>query len=372
MPLTIRWAVVASTVWVPLGLGVASLALGACSGDNDEAGSVVTPAIRPTTSAPPAATTLLTTAAVPTAVPTSAAVSTTPATMIGESIRLGRHAATRIEVPFPDWLAADDSHVYAKLDSGEVARIDPATGAVVATAEIAGESGVSGNGCQGIGVGFDSVWTCYGADVVRMSLEPFIETARIPSKKTASQGHLATGFGRVWVLQGDGSSLVGIDPSTEDVETPMTLPVRGTDLAVTDDAIWIVSAVDDAVIAVDPDGTTLHRIDGLAAPTGLAVTGEFVWVGADDAVHKVDRTTGTIVATVVGGVGQQGALAAAADDAVWVRNGAEVRLFDATGSEIDMFTLPLEGPSPGDVLLAFGSLWTSASEHSAIFVVRDR
>jgi hypothetical protein len=301
---------------------------------------------------------------------TPASSTTTPVDVAGEQLRLGEHDAARIEMPFPDWLAADESFLYVKLDSGAVNRVDPVTGAVVDTAEIAGEGGLSGSGCQGIGIGFDSIWTCHSSDVVRMGLNPFTEVSRIAAGKTASQGHLATGFDRVWVLQGDGSALAGVDPETEVVGEPFPLPVRGTDLAVGDDGIWIVSALDDAVLLVDPtDGTVRHRLDGLNGPAALSVVDEDVWVGDASAVHRIDPATGLVTTTIEGGPGRSGAVAAD-ESGVWIRHGADVRHVDAnSGANTSSFTLDLAGPSPGDMLVAFGSVWTSASEDNALFRV---
>jgi streptogramin lyase len=285
----------------------------------------------------------------------------------GVELRLGDRDALRIELPSPDWLAADASHVYVKLDGGEVEQLDPATGAVVASAEIAGDRGVSGSGCQGIGAGFDSVWSCYGSDVVRFSLDPFEEVSRIPAGKAASQGHLATGLGRVWVLQGDGSTLVGIDPETEELGEPIPLPVRGSDLAVGDDAVWVVSSLDDAVLVVDPaSGAVRHRIDA-NGPTTLSVSGDAVWVGGSDAVHRIEQSLGTVSSTFAGGPGPSGALAAD-DSGFWVRRGNDVRHVDAaSGAETESFSLDLSEKSPGDMLRAFGTLWTTGSEDAALF-----
>jgi DNA-binding beta-propeller fold protein YncE len=192
--------------------------------------------------------------------------------------------------------------------------------------------------------------------------------SRIAAGKTAGQGHVATGFGRVWVLQGDGSTLAGIDSDTEAVGDPVDLPVRGTDLAVGEDAIWIVSALDDAVLVIDPDdGTLRHRIDGIDAPLALSIVGDAVWVGGSVAVHLIDSATGAIVSTIEGGVGGSGAVAGD-DSGVWVRRDAEVRHIDAdSGSETETFALDLAGSSPGDMLVAFGALWTTASEDAALF-----
>jgi len=305
-----------------------------CSGDDDDA-------------SPPASTT-----------------TTTAPAAAGEELQLGEHDAVRVELlGGPDWLAADESFLYVKRDSGAVDRIEPTTGAVVGSAEL-GEGGL----CQGIGVGFGSVWSCDGTDVVRVDLDAGEVVSRIAAGKTAGQGHLATGFDRVWVLQGDGSTLVGIDPQTEAISDPIALPVRGSDLAVGDDGIWIVSALDDAVVVIDPaDGTQLHRMDGFDEPTMLSIVDAIVWVGDSAAVHRIDQAAATIVSTFEGGIGRSGAVAAD-DTGVWVRRAAEVGHLDAaSGSETDAFTLDLDGPSPGDMLVAFGALWTTASEDAALF-----
>ena len=144
------------------------------------------------------------------------------------------------------------------------------------------------------------------------------------------------------------------------VGDPVALPVRGTDLAVGMDGIWVVGAVDDAVVVIDPaDGTVLHRIDGFAEPLMLSIVDDAIWVGDTIAVHRSDQTTGEIVSTVEGGEGRSGAVAAG----VWFRRDAEVGHIDADSHSItDAFTLEPEGPSTGDMLVAFGALWTTASE----------
>ncbi len=348
-------------------LATAGLVLTMLLGCSSDDSSVASPA-NPTT-APANPTTSPADSTTAPATPTTAPADSAP-TIVGERLRLGEHDAVRIKVRFADWLAADEMFVYVKTDDGLVNRIDPATAAVVDAAEISGDGGVSGKGCQGIGIGFGSVWTCNGSDVVRMGLDPFVETSLIEAGKAASQGHLATGFDHVWVLQGDGSALAGIDPTTEAVGEPFPLPVRGTDLAVGDDGIWIVSAVDDAVLLVDPaDGAVRHRIDDLDGPTALSVVDDAIWVGAARAVHRIDPATGSITLSIDGGAGRDGAVAA--DEAgVWIRRGANVRHVDATsGAETSGFTLDLAGPSPGDMLVAFGALWISASEDAALFRV---
>jgi len=286
----------------------------------------------------------------------------------GEPVRLGDRDAMRIRVDLPDWLAADESDLYVKLDGGTVERIDLRTGALADSAEIAGEKGISGSGCQGIGIGYGSVWTCFGAEVVRIGLDEFTESSRIDAHKTASQGHLATGFGRVWVLQGDGSTLAGIDPDSEAVGDPITLPVRGTDLAVGNDAVWVITDIDDAVLVIDPaTGTILHHVTTLSAPAAISIAGDKVWIGTANAVHLLDESSAAILSTVEGGIGGTGGLAAD-DTGVWVRRDNDMSHIDAaTSTQTESFALPLSGRSPGDMLVAGGALWISASEDPTLF-----
>jgi hypothetical protein len=298
-----------------------------------------------------------------TASSTASSTTTTAAVTAGEPLQLGQHDAVRVEVlGDPDWLVADESFLYVKLSIG-VARVEAATGAVVNSVETS-ERGA----CQGIGVGFDSVWSCDGADVLRLDPETLEPVSRIPAGKAASQGHLAAGFDRVWVLQGDGSTLAAIDPATDAVGEPVPLPVRGTDLAVGTSGVWIFSALDDAVVVLDPaSGTVLNRIDGFEEPRGLSIGDDVVWVGDGAAVHRIDEATVTIVSSIPGGVGRTGAVAAD-DTGVWVRRGPDVTHIDAaSGAVDDSFALDLDEPSPGDILVAFDALWTAASEHASLF-----
>jgi hypothetical protein len=317
---------------------VAALAIAACSGDDDGA-------------EPPAAT--------------GAAPSTTLA--VGESVEIGGHPGVAVEaLGGPDWMAADGEHLYVKLDAGSVLRLDAATGAVLDSIET-GPGGADLHGCQGIGAGLGSVWSCLGTDVVRIDFESGEVVSTIAAGKAATQGHLGTGFDRVWVLQGDGSTLVTIDGATEELGEPIALPVRGHDLAVGPDAVWVVSSLDGALVAVEPDGSVRGRIDGLDDPTYVLATDDAVFVGDSAAVHRVDPATVTIADSYEGGIGRSGALADDGDGGIWVRRSDELTHLDAGGQETETFALGLDGPSPGDLFVLGGALWTAASEHALIY-----
>ena len=283
---------------------------------------------------------------------TTAAVATTAAAESGGLLRLEVLGG-------PDWLAADDRYVYVKRDDGYVDQIDPDTNEVVASVEVGGEL------CQGMGVGFDAVWTCRNTDVARVDFETGRVETTIPLGKASVQGTLPAGFDRIWVLLGDGGQLTGIDPTTNVADPPIELGVRGTDVAVADDGVWVASSPDGAVVRVDPATRAVTaRFDGLDRPSALAV-GDDVWAGGASTTVRIDPTSGTVIDTIEIGVGLDGALALDGTS-LWIRNAADfLQHVDTETGAVEMISA--DAPSGGDVLVAFGSVWASAYNDAALF-----
>ena len=124
----------------------------------------------------------------------------------------------------PDWLAADDTSLYVKTDSGTVAVVDPASNRIVRSFHT-GAAGL----CQGLGVAFGSVWTCSpdasgaGDEVLRLDPRSGKVLARLPVAKRPDQGHLEAAAGRLWVITDAG--LVGSTlPSQADPPLDLALP----------------------------------------------------------------------------------------------------------------------------------------------------
>lgn len=273
---------------------------------------------------------------------------------------------TRLRIPGgPDWMAADEKFLYLKRDDGGVDRIDPGTDKVVASVEVEGDL------CQGIGVGFGAAWVCQGADVARVDLDAMKVVATVKVGKAAEQGHLATGFDRVWVLVGDGSTLVSINPATNAVEAPIVLGARGTDLAVGQNGVWVVSGLDDAVLRVDPAARkVVSRTGGIDEPRTVAVS-DAVWVGAFTSTARLDPATGRVIATVPVGTGREGGISAT-EDQVWVRSKDQfLRHVDPATNKVTE-GLSADVTSSGDVLVAFGSVWTSAYDDATLFRLTPR
>ncbi|MBA3419458.1 MAG: PQQ-like beta-propeller repeat protein [Geodermatophilaceae bacterium] len=273
-------------------------------------------------------------------------------------MQIGNREAISIRIPGgPDWLAADDEHVYIMRDEGGVDVLDPATGAVLSSIEL------TGHRCQGLGAADGSLWACSGADerseLFRLDPTTGDIEARVATTKAYEQGHLIIGFGRVWVLLGDGSSMVGIDLNTNAPGEPIPLPIRGTDLALGSDGVWVVSAVDNAAVEVDPDrGVAGRLVEGLdRARVAVEVPGA-LWVGGAVASYRVDLATSAVTATVDGGVGTDGGISADAGG-IWVRKGGVTlqHLDAATGAIIE--EISAEIGTGGDILVAFDAVWVS-------------
>ena len=281
------------------------------------------------------------------------------------SVAMADRQRASIAVPGnPDWLGADDSALYVKTDSGSVAVVDPATNKVVRSLPTG-----SGGLCQGLGVGFGSVWTCSpdasGStdDVLRLEPGSGKVLARLPVAKKTDQGHLEATADRVWVLTEAG--LVGIDPAANRPDPPIDLGVAGTDLAVDGEMVWVTSVADGAVVQVDiATRQVVARAQGLDSPRSIIV-GDAVWVLTRAGLVALDRNGLGQLGTVP--VGAQSCGLAATPGAVWVSDTDPfLHQVDASGRLVTV-TITAETESCGDVRVAFDSVWASAADDDVIY-----
>ena len=79
-----------------------------------------------------------------------------------ETVEFGGREAISVRIPGdPDYMAADDEHVYVRGARGFNA-LDPETAEVLSSFEIDAQF------CDGVGAAAGTVWTCSGTDVVRV------------------------------------------------------------------------------------------------------------------------------------------------------------------------------------------------------------
>ena len=276
----------------------------------------------------------------------------------------------------PDWMVADDRYLYVRQDSGRISAVDPRRNKVAWELDVR-----SDELCQGIGIGFGSLWTCSSSDVsesddvVRIDLRSHKVVTKLPVGKELRQGHLVTGFGRVWIIrsQPSGSELVGIDPKTGDTDEPIPLGILASELAIDDTTVWAVSPTDNEVVGVDPlQHKVVRRTSGLGRLVGPAVlaVGNYLWVSGDKAVVGIDPGTGKVTVDIPEAAGGAGGMTASSTD-LWLHaEGTFLTHIDATTGHVIERIVTRKRLSAGDMLLAFGSIWASANNESTLFRVR--
>ena len=270
----------------------------------------------------------------------------------------------------PDWLATDGRYVYVKRDNGVVSAVDPATNREAWSVSTGSAL------CQGVGAGFGAIWVCAANDstgnddVMRIDVATRKVVATIAAAKNTTSGRIVIGSDRVWVVgAGADSTLVGIDPTTNAVVDRIPLDALVYEIAADQNEVWAVSSADGELLRVDPKaGEVSDRFAVSDEPSALAL-GELVWVSGKSTTVGLDRANGEEVHEVPVGAGPEGALAIGSDE-LWVRSADPLltRIEPATGAVTDRLTSTAVS-SVGDVLSAFGSVWTSGSDDDVVIRV---
>lgn len=264
-----------------------------------------------------------------------------------------------------DWLTSDGSAVWVQ-DFAKVRRIDPTTNTVTASVEVKDEI------CQGLGFGDGSIWSCGGGGIVRVDPVTATVVSTIPLDKSADQGHLPVVAGRVWVITGvDAATLVGVNTATGTIDTTIPLDARCSETAAGFDAIWIACR-SGSLLRVDPvAGTVTARFDDVPLAISVATNSASVFVGYERGVARIDPRTNTITARTKAPAGLTIGLSAD-DEHVWVRAPKPypfLRKVDVRSMKIvERITTKID--SGGDVLVAFGSVWTTAYDDAFLFRLR--
>jgi streptogramin lyase len=299
-------------------------------------------------------------------------------TMPGSPLHITPLRAVRqasIPVPNLSWLTFYQGFVWVKRDDGFVTRIDPRTN------KPSGQVGAytdQQHYCQGIGAGGGAIWSCSGSSITRIDPGRMRIVATIPVGKIATQGRLVFAGGHLWVITGhNADQLTGIDTASNRPGPVITLPVGCGDLANLapgTGAVWVLcpsfTPGASKVIKVDVahraiQGTlTLTALNGFATPTDL-------WTGSDRGLVRVDAKTLQPVALFHGvNTGLDGDVAVDGDR-VWVRSqdGFLYRI-DARTDTVTEQIKPAGQPGGGSLLLATGSLWTTADDISYLLRLR--
>ena len=271
-------------------------------------------------------------------------------------------------------IAAGEGSVWVADPQGStLTKIDPKTRKILATTGIQ-----VGTIPTGIAAGNGAVWLgVVSRDGHRLSvlelgpdlgnLRREIVLARSPTRSfdATSGGVLVTvGRGVVWALELGSGQVLRIDPNTG----TFSRGAGGLDarsIAAGLGAVWVGGRT--GVTRIGPDtGSVIASIPvgGLldSQTMSLAVGSGGVWL-AGSAQPKVFRIAAGPNAAVTGSfpVGQGPSGVAVDEGAVWVANGRDgtVSRLDATGGAVETIRL---GASPGGIVAAFGSVWTSPGD----------
>jgi hypothetical protein len=262
----------------------------------------------------------------------------------------------------PDWLVATAGSLWVKRDDGHVNRIDPETGDI--EAEIVTRV-TSTDGCNGLGVSADAVWTCSGPDIVRIDPETNEVTDTIPTGKVFSQGRLVEAADRIWVLSGTGDQLVGVTTADNTPGDPVALPVACTDLAVADGVIFAACPDADTVLRFDPATGSVTAKVTVPGASQISGTSGAIWVAGADGLMRLDPSSLATQLTVPGmATGWLGSVLAGPAD-VWVRGDDPflTRIDASTGARTRIVSAPY---GAGDVLVDGDRVWTSDNEGSLL------
>lgn len=274
-----------------------------------------------------------------------------------------------INVPNLSWLTFYRGYVWVKTDDGFVVKIDPRTNKP--RGRVGAFTGQQ-DYCQGIGAGGGAVWSCSRSNITRIDPQRTKIVASVPVGKVSAQGRLVFMDGRLWVITGrTGNRLVGIDARTNRPDPPISLPVGCSDLAPGGNAVWVLCPTANRVVKVDVTHRSIAGTVAIPAPYDGFATATDLWVGSDEGLVRVNASSLKRVAIFQGlNPGTAGDVAVDGDR-VWVRiNGPFVYRIDAKSNTVAQQITSSGSVGGGSLLVAAGSLWTSADDAGTLLRLR--
>lgn len=242
--------------------------------------------------------------------------------------------------------------------------LDPVTGAPGATTEILGI-------CLAFDVGYDSLWVGGCDDPAIWRIDPasgaIIATIPLAVDGIEEEGSVAAGEGGVWVVSTTGE-LIKVDPQTNAVVGSWPLPTGAAAVRAGLGSLWVTVSTSDQLLRIDPqDPSSQTPIAVGDFPRFLAVGEDAVWVmnQQDGSVTRV-AADGSVVATVEVATLIRGGDIAVGGGSVWVQPGGQllVQIDPATNLVVATYGPP---SGSGSVAAADDAVWVSAHDVNAIW-----
>lgn len=280
--------------------------------------------------------------------------------------------ATATRVP-GDWLAAGAGGVWlSDPDTNTIRRLDPASGAVLATIR------VKWGPCEATDVGFGSLWTATCGrpgltriDPARNVAEGFVSLA-IPSS-LGGEGSVGAGAGGVWLVV-DGTTCVAcrvarVNPRTFRIVTKIPVHENSAAVRVGYGAVWVTNPATGEVQKIDPH---TNRVVGTTrvgpSPRFLDAAGGGVWVlnQGDGSVVRLDPKSDKVVARIAAGVRGDGGDMTAGGGWAWARGSSILltRIDTRTNRVVERYGPP---SGSGAAIVGFGAVWVSAHDVTTVW-----
>lgn len=273
--------------------------------------------------------------------------------------------AKRLDVASPDRLVLAGDWLWAKLDDGRVARIDPTSLKVESYAETGYDHLPA---CLPVGVHHEDVWACAGENQVTR-----IDSATAEADEPVEMSYLGdeTRFpsvgDRLWTIDADGETLVGRSEPGSDDAVEIDLGGICTDVDGSGQMVWLACPTDGRVLAVDIDKKRVVADVRLDDPRQVVV-GDEVWVGTAAGVVSLDPASYEVTGLYDVSPGLGGVIWATGDT-VWVR--AEdpdpfLTQIDPASRRVVRVVEAPDLPSGGDVVSDGTSVWVSAYDDGTV------
>jgi YVTN family beta-propeller protein len=195
---------------------------------------------------------------------------------------------------------------------GSLTRVDPGVNAPVETVEASFRSNAGS-----VAVGEGAVWAAFGSGEIA-KIDPRSTAVLGTGVAGASPSAIAVGEGSIWVTNAGDNTLARINPRTIGVVRLITVGRRPLAVAIADGVVWVANEADDKVHRIDAASSSADTTDVGDGPTAVAVAEGAVWVanGAAGTVSRIDAETNEVVATIA--VGNRPSGIAVGEGYVWV------------------------------------------------------
>jgi YVTN family beta-propeller protein len=253
----------------------------------------------------------------------------------------------------------------ANLDDQTVSRVDPRTLFLQRTFSLAAPpTGIAAAGGGIWVVGSSPSATFVSVSRIDPQFDAIDNTVRIGNVVPGSPGAVAARGASLWVAPFSGR-LARLDPQTGHVVRQLDPNAAPTGLGLGADAVWVTDSDADNVTRIDPTGLLTSVAVG-HGPSGIAVGDGGVWVAdtGDNAIVRIDPSTSAVTTTIPVGSAPMGVAIGAGS--VWVANSGDgtVTRIDPKSSQA-IATIAVGG-SPQAITIVGARAWVTVDARTLL------